>query len=308
MSVISASRRTDIPAFYADWLVNRVRAGFCHWRHPFTGQVYRVSLAPEDVIAYVFWTRNPSPLLPHLPELETRGCRYYVQFTITGYGAPLELYAPTLDAAIRAFRATAAHVGPERVIWRYDPIVISSITPPAAHAERFERIAAALAGYTRRCTFSFLDLYGKTRRNLARLTQRHGITFEPLADHARRALVAHMAAAAAENDMQLVTCCEDDHERVPGVCAGSCVDLGLLRRLTHDPALALPQRPTRDHCGCVKSVDIGAYDTCLFGCAYCYATNSRTAARRRRDSHDPADTILYRPDSLRGVDLDAAAH
>ncbi|MCZ2097685.1 MAG: DUF1848 domain-containing protein [Anaerolineae bacterium] len=305
MTVISASRRTDIPAFYSEWLLNRVRAGFCHWTNPFSGQVYRVGLGPEDVTAFVFWTRNPRPLLRHLPELDARGYRYTFHFTLTGYGRPLETHNPDPQAAIAAFRTLALHAGPEFVVWRYDPIVISTRTPLAYHRQRFAELAAQLEGSTRRCTYSFLDFYGKTRRNLAAVTAQHGYHFREPTVLERQDLLEDLSAIAEQHGMTLVSCCEEDYTTIPRVYRGSCVDLDLLSRLTGQPALALKPHPTREHCGCVRSVDIGSYDTCLFGCTYCYATNSRSAAQRQRAAHDPHDTILNRPERLRGQNLDA---
>lgn len=305
MTVISASRRTDIPAFYSEWLLNRVRAGFCHWTNPFSGQVYRVGLGLEDVTAFVFWTRNPRPLLRHLPELDARGYRYTFHFTLTGYGRPLETHNPDPQAAIAAFRTLALHAGPEFVVWRYDPIVISTRTPLAYHRQRFAELAAQLEGSTRRCTYSFLDFYGKTRRNLAAVTAQHGYHFREPTVLERQDLLEDLSAIAEQHGMTLVSCCEEDYTTIPRVYRGSCVDLDLLSRLTGQPALALKPHPTREHCGCVRSVDIGSYDTCLFGCTYCYATNSRSAAQRQRAAHDPHDTILNRPERLRGQNLDA---
>lgn len=307
MAVISASRRTDIPAFYSEWLLNRVRAGFCHWANPFSGQVYRASLAPEDVTAFVFWTRNPRPLLRHLPELDARGYRYTFHFTLTGYGRPLETHNPDPQAAIAAFRLLARHTGPEFLVWRYDPIVISTRTPLAYHRQRFAELAAQLEGSTRRCTYSFLDFYGKTRRNLAAVTAQHGYYFREPTVLERQDLLEDLSAIAEQHGMTLVSCCEEDHTRIPRVYRGSCVDLDLLSHLTNQPALVLKPHPTREHCGCVHSIDIGSYDTCLFGCTYCYATNSRNVAQRQRAAHDPHDTILNRPERLRGQDLDALA-
>ena len=208
MTVISASRRTDVPAFYAEWFVNRVRAGFCHWSNPFSGQIYRPSLTPEDVTAFVFWTRNPRPLMRHLPELDARGYRYYFHVTVTGYGRPLETHNPDPDAAIAAIRSLALHVGPQYVVWRYDPIVISSRTPLAYHRQRFAELAAQLEGSVERCTYSFLDYYGKTRRNLATITAQHGYQFREPCWNARP---ARMTAIAERHGITLVSCCEDDH-------------------------------------------------------------------------------------------------
>lgn len=305
MTVISASRRTDIPAFYAEWFLNRVRAGFCHWSNPFSGQIYRAALTPEDVTAFVFWTRNPRPLMRHLPELDARGYRYYFHVSLTGYGRPLETHNPDPEAVIAAVRSLALHSGPEYVIWRYDPIVISTRTPPAYHRQRFAELAAQLEGSTQRCTYSFLDFYGKTRRNLSAIAAQHGDRFREPTVLERQDLLEDLSAIAERHGMRLTSCCEEDHDQIPRVYRGSCVDLELLSRLTGQPALALKPHPTREHCGCVHSVDIGSYDTCLFGCTYCYATNSRRAAQRLHAAHDPHDTILNRPERLLGQDLDA---
>jgi hypothetical protein len=304
MYVISASRRTDIPAFYSRWFMNRVRAGFCHWLNPFSNAVYRTALAPEDVIAFVFWTRNPRPLMAHLAELNARGYKYYFGVSLLGYGRPLETHNPSLEEAIGTFQDLALQTDPRYVVWRYDPIVISSRTPPQYHVERFAHIARRLEGCTTRCIYSFVDFYGKTRRNLAQVTATEGVTFTTLSTDQRYRLLSDLAEIAAAHGITLQSCCEDDARHVAGVQTGSCVDLGLLRDLTGDRELMIKAQPTREFCGCVKSVDIGSYDTCLFGCRYCYATNQRSTARRNFGAHDPNDTILYRPPQLAGVDLD----
>ena len=309
MRVISASRRTDIPAFYSRWLLNRIRAGFCHWLNPFASQVYRVSLAPEDCLALVFWTRNPQPLLAHLDFLRREGFRFYFQLTITGYPRPIESHTPPLEEAIASFRRLSQLVGPERVFWRYDPILLGDLTPERYHVERFDRISGELAGYTRRCYFSFVDLYGKAVRNLGKAGREHGVALvgQPAPD-ARLDLVRRLRDLAARRDITLHACCEPALA-VDGIQRAHCVDADVVQTLWADaapdsrPALALRAAPTRKGCGCVESADVGAYDTCVFGCAYCYATNSREAALARLRAHDPDDSILCRPESLRGVDL-----
>ncbi len=153
--LISASRRTDIAAFYGRWLLRRLEAGFCEWIHPFGGRLNRVSLKSEDTLAIVFWTRNPAPLLPVLPEIEAAGHSFCFHFTLTGYPEELESHNPPLGASLRNFRRLSGLVGPEAVIWRYDPIVISTITPPAFHLRNFASIARELRGAARRVYFSF---------------------------------------------------------------------------------------------------------------------------------------------------------
>jgi len=275
--------------------MNRIRAGFCHWSNPFSGQVYRVSLKPEDCTALVFWTRNPAPMLPHLDELEARGYTFYFHYTLIGYSRPLESHNPGMDAALHTFERLSDRLGPERVLWRYDPILISDLTPLDFHRERFALLVERLAGLTERCTYSFLDMYGKTERNLAK------ISVEPTAleGQDRFAFLRDLVSSAEPKGIHLYSCCEEDFQHVPGLRRGSCVDADLLARLLHAEPLDIKPQPTRLHCGCVKSVDIGSYESCLFGCAYCYATNSRSAAQRNYAAHDPTDSILIRPPRLR---------
>jgi hypothetical protein len=158
--IISASRRTDIPAFYAEWMVNRVRAGFCTVPNPFNRhQVSCVSLRPEDVDAIVFWTRNPRPLIPRLGELDHCGLRYYFQFTILGYPRELDPKSPSVGAAVEAFKDLSGRLGPRRVIWRYDPLIFTSLTTAGFHRENYGRLAEALRGHTRRSVVSVVDIY-----------------------------------------------------------------------------------------------------------------------------------------------------
>ena len=164
--VISVSRRTDIPAFYTEWFMNRLRAGFCHWMNPFGGHVYRVSLLPGDCLALVFWTRNARPLIPHVADLRARGFHFYFQYTINGYPREIDSHAPPAGAAVAAFCRLAESMGPGLVMWRYDHVMLSSVTPVSYHIERFESLSAALQGSTDRCYVSFLYSYGKTERNL----------------------------------------------------------------------------------------------------------------------------------------------
>ena len=158
--IISASRRTDIPAFHAAWFLQAVREGSCRVANPFNpAQVSEISLRPEAVDALVFWTRNAAPLLPHLAELDARGYRYYFLYTLTGYPRVLEPGVPPREEALATMRRLAECLGPDRLIWRYDPIILTTITPPAYHAENFARLAATLRGATSRVKISFFDEY-----------------------------------------------------------------------------------------------------------------------------------------------------
>jgi hypothetical protein len=296
--IISASRRSDIPAFYSRWFLRRLEAGYCEWLHPFSGKLERVSLLPEDCLAIVFWTRNPAPLFPLLREIRASGHLTCFHVTLTGYPKPLESHNPGMEVSIERLRSLVERVGSESVTWRYDPIVVSSCTPEAFHLERFESIARSLDGLIRRVYCSFVDRYGKTQRNFERVSRQYGVAFPDVDVAAERTLALRLRDIADRHGMVLHACCEDDLVDA-GLEKGRCVDLDLIRKLRTDVCETLKRRPTREQCGCTESVDIGAYDTCAFGCAYCYATRSRDIALTRLREHDPADTLLWRPPRLR---------
>lgn len=290
--IISASRRTDIPAFYAEWFVNRLKAGYAEVRNPFNRhQLRRVSLARENVDAIVFWTRNAANLMPHLPLLDAMGHAYYFQVTITGYPRALEASVPKLAAAMETFRALGDRLGPERVVWRYDPILLSNLRDVAGHKRQFESIAAGLAGKTRRVVISFADFYRKTERNLKAVD---GLAWQDIAaiPEAMAELAAFLASVAAGNGMEIQTCAEAHDLSRFGVAPGKCIDDAQLRSVFGIDVTARKDKGQRTECGCVQSVDIGAYNTCLHGCAYCYATYNGALAARNRAGHNPMSPCL----------------
>ena len=308
MRVISASRRTDIPAFYSPWLFNRLRAGFCHWMNPFSGDVYRTSLAPDDVLALVLWTRDPRPMLGRLDELDDLGFagHYYFHVTINSYGKPLDPHVAAPARLVEAFHRLSTHVGSRRVIWRYDPILFTEDArlDEAWHLKEFERLAASLHGQTDSCYFSFASYYGKTSRRIRAVSRSHGFQFDTEPTPERRlALTRQLRDIATAHGMHLYSCCGPEMLAVPGIRQGHCVDAALLQQLRPDFELGMKSLATRKGCGCAESTDIGAFDTCLFGCEYCYATVSHSAAQKRHRDHDPLDTILWRPSTMVGQDL-----
>lgn len=286
-NIVSASRRTDLPAFYWRWFMSRVEVGSCEVENPFNPRHVRtVSLRPDDVIAIVFWTRDARPMLADVEHLRNAGYAFYVQCTVTGYPREFEPNAACAEAAVPALLELSRRIGTERVIWRYDPIVLSSVTPPTYHADRFSRLASALAGAVESVTVSFCDPYAKTRRAFASLAGKYGWTFHEGTLEERMTLLATLAEIARQNRMGLATCAEGDL-RVPGVEPARCVDPRLLLQLRPDLQPKLRAAPTRPGCGCVESVDIGAYDTCPSGCVYCYANRTQELAERRHAAQDP---------------------
>lgn len=302
MNVVSASRRTDIPAFYWRWFMKRLATGYCEVANPFNAaQLKRVSLKPEDVAALVFWTRDASFLLKDASRLRDLGYHFHVHYTLTGYPRELERHTPTAGRAVRTLRSLSDAISPERVIWRYDPIVLGSATPPEYHLENFTKLAEQLSGAVGDVYISFCEPYAKTRRRLAGVAEKTGWSFELEKNTAGQAeLAARLAEIAASHGMQLNSCSQPDLT-APGLETGRCVDPDRIKALRPELELTLKAAPTRPGCGCVESIDIGAYDTCAFGCEYCYATSSFALPSRHLKEHDPDGSMLWRPPSGEGV-------
>ncbi len=290
--IISASRRTDIPAFYTPWFMNRVRAGYCTVPNPFNrAQVSRVSLEPADVSVIVFWTRHGRPLLRHLKELDDRGFRYFFLYTLMENPRWLDPKRPSLAAAVETFLRLSAHVGPERMIWRYDPIVPGTETSVAFHLETFRRIAGRLRGATRRSIISIVDIYRKNRGRMASLPGM-GPACAGFSRPDREALLAGLSAIAREEGLLLTSCAEEAEVAASGIAPGKCIDSDYITGTFGVKTAAQKDPSQRRACGCVVSRDIGCYDTCLFGCAYCYATSSFKTAAKNHAAHRPDSPSL----------------
>ena len=280
--IISASRRTDIPAFYSEWFMRRIHQQYCLCVNPFNRhQVTQVSLQPEDVDALVFWTKNAEPLLSRLPELDARGYRYYFQYTLNGYGELFEPNLPELERCIETFLQLSERIGAERVIWRYDPVILSSRTDVSYHQQRFGYILERLQAATRRIVVSIVDDYRKASHNFKRL-QVQGLTIQT--DYRAEQLASlctFMSELAGRHNIPVYSCAESLDLTPFGIFPGKCVDGELIARLFNVQVKAGKDRSQRRECGCLQSKDIGFYDTCLHGCAYCYAGTLQSGLRNR---------------------------
>ncbi|MDR0906103.1 MAG: DUF1848 domain-containing protein [Oscillospiraceae bacterium] len=288
--IVSASRRTDIPAFYSEWLVNRLREGFALVRNPMNAsQIRRVELAPESVDGFVFWTKNAAPMLPKLgAEFELlRAFPYYFQYTVTAYDTDIERGLPSKrDVVIPAFRELAARVGAERVVWRYDPILFTRRYDFDYHVRAFTRLCDLLAGSTRRCVVSFVIPY----KSIAGSFRAAGIEV-PQGD-TRLRLIEKLLQIAAERGITLCACCESPEVYALGVSQTACVDAVLLGEIAGKPLDVKRDKNQREGCNCAASVDIGAYNTCLNGCAYCYANHGERRVAANAAAHDPKSPLL----------------
>jgi hypothetical protein len=279
--VISASRRTDIPGFYSEWLLNRLKAGFVYVQQPYSGRMSRVSLKPEDVTALFFWSKNYRPLLSKLESVEKTTKNLFFHFTITA-NRELEVHAPDPDEAVKDYIFISRRYSPDHIIWRYDPICITDKLSFEAHSERFVRLATLLKGHVTRCIISFAHPYKKSLANFRRYTDH---TLTELSWDAKREYAGRLAAIAEKFGITLYACCNEHlvHERIE---KASCIDGVYLSRLFNAPIDTRPAA-TRKECGCSKSADIGAYDTCGHGCVYCYANMDKDRACSNVEKHNP---------------------
>lgn len=287
--IVSASYRTDIAAFYGDWFARRFRAGYARVRNPYGGPAYTVPLR-EGVDGFVFWTRNARPFLPVLHEIRAAGFPFVVQYTVTGYPRPLETSVVAADEAVATIHELARTFGRRAVVWRYDPIVATSLTPADWHAETMAWLAARLAGAVDECCTSFATIYRKTTRNMDVAARAHRFLWKDPPDERKRRLLARLAGTVAPHGIDL-TLCSQPQLLVNGVAPAQCVDARRLSDLAGRP-IAARTKGNRPGCFCAESRDLGDYDTCPHGCAYCYAVASRTTAKRRFQAHDPEGEFL----------------
>ncbi|MBI2302363.1 MAG: DUF1848 domain-containing protein [Armatimonadetes bacterium] len=293
--IISASRKTDLPAFYGEWFRNRFRAGYCRVVNAYNrAQQRSVSLLPADVDGFVFWTKNLGPFFPALDDVATVDVPFVVHYTINPYPGEIESAVAPPSRSVEHCRRLAREHGPRRLVWRYDPILSSDLTPPEWHVRQFARLAAQLEGCTDEVATKFLNPYDKTRRNLDRSAARHGYRWwdPPVAE--KTEIVRQLAGIAAEHGMTLRVCCQPELEG-DGVAPAVCIDAARLAALG-GRLFRAEARAIRTGCRCAASVDIGEYDTCPHGCVYCYAVQRPEAAAERYGRHDPAGEYLFPPD------------
>ena len=284
--ILSASRRTDIPAFFSEWFMNRIREGFVMARNPMNyNHISKINLSPEVVDCIVFWSKNPAPLVPFLDEIK-KAYPFYFQYTINGYERDLEPNLPSIDERIRTFLDISEKYGKDSVVWRYDPIILTDRYTPEWHTKTFARIAERLKGYTDTCVFSFVDLYDKVKNNMKQFA------VFPLSEAETETISAAFSRVAMANGMKLNTCSEAVDLSRYNIGRSCCIDKSRIEKLTGCEIKAKKDNNQRPECGCIESVDIGQYNTCLHGCKYCYANYSRASVETAFEKHDPHSPLL----------------
>lgn len=305
--IISASYRTDIPAFYPEWFLRRVDAGFAQTVNPYSRRIQTIPLTREAVDGFVFWTRNVEPFLSVLDEMRRRGFSFVVQYTITSYPRALDRATISAERAISHLHVLSRAFGPAVAVWRYDPVILTSLTPVDWHVDTFARLSRAIAGAVDEVVLSFAQIYRKTARNLGAAARLHRFQWsDPPAEEKIR-LLSRLAAIAVENNLRASLCGQPDllaagpgHAVANGLSEARCIDANRLEQAAGKAmqAIAAARKPHRSGCGCFASRDIGDYDTCPHGCVYCYAVSNQRHAKARLASHDPFGERLATPDQI----------
>lgn len=284
--IISASRRTDIPAFYSDWFFNRIKERYVLVPNPYNSKmISRISLDPAVVDCIVFWSKNPAPMLEKLDKLKEYN--YYFQFTLNPYGPEIENHLPIISKRIDTFKRLSDRIGKEKVIWRYDPVLTNETYTPGFHKEKFAEIAYELKEHTEKCMLGFIDHYQHIRTAVSRFN------IQPLLKADIEEMAASFKKTVDTCSIQLNTCTVKVDLTHLGIPGGLCIDNQLVERIAGYPISVRKDKNQRDICRCAESIDIGTYESCLNGCIYCYAIKGNyNTVKYNLNKHDKNSPML----------------
>ncbi len=296
-TIISASRASDIPAFHSRWLVQRINEGYVPWRNPFNGKVDIVSFSKTRLV--VFWSKNPAPLMPYLDFFDTTIKNYYFQFTLNDYeNEKFEPHVPPLEERIETFMRLSLKIGKEKVIWRFDPLIMTNKLGVPELLRKVENIGNQVKGFTEKLVFSFADI-GQYKRVSGNF-RRNNIPWRDFQPHDQMEFARGLQQLNKSWNLEMATCAEDIELSQFAIHPNKCIDDNLIVRLfSHDTPLmiflgktispsfpadsiyrgSLKDKGQRRFCGCIKSKDIGQYNTCAHGCIYCYANRNKTVVK-----------------------------
>lgn len=288
-NIISVSRRTDIPAFYTEWFINRLKDGFAYYKNPFRNEYIHVSLKRDDVTGFVFWSKNFSPLLSKLELIESISKYLFFHFTITGLPNEIEVNVPPANITIQDMIYLAKRYSSNNIIWRFDPICITNRITFQQHLENFIYCAEKLRGYINICYISFVHPYARVYRNFKKYTS-HSLVISM--SQQRIEYSNKIASIAQKYEIKIYACCNNDIVGL-NVLKGSCINIKNLSAVWHlNNTIKAKISPTRKGCFCTRSIDIGAYNTCGHGCIYCYANSDKEKAFSFIKKHQPTSLSL----------------
>lgn len=283
--IIQTGMRTDIPAFYSKWLLNRIKEGFVLVRNPYNPiQVTKYRLTPDVVDLIAFCTKNPAPMLPHMDALKAYGQYWFI--TITPYGKDIEPNVPDKEKVMEDFKRLSGIVGVDSMGWRYDPIFIDEKHSVKWHISEFEKMAENLSGYTKSCVISFIDIYKKVERNFPSAGE--------VSKADRIGIGKEFIRIGAKYGMTIRPCAEGDELAAYGADCSGCMTVNTFETALH-AYLDVPKRKSNQRngqCACLLGVDIGAYDTCGHLCKYCYANTNAAFVKENMRKHDPLSPFL----------------
>ena len=281
--IINTGCRTDIPAFYPKWLINRIKEGYVMVRNPYNpSQVTKCSLNPEVVDCMAFCTKNPEPILKYLDQLDIY--RQYWFVTITPYGKDIEPNVPDKEKVIESFKKLSRHVGINSIAWRYDPIFLNKEFTLNKHIEKFKELAEKLKGYTKDCTISFLDLYEKVKRNAPNI--------KPPSKKEQIDITKAFVKIGKENNMIIHGCCEGKFLSEYGLDCSGCMSKDIVEKSINVKLNPPKRKNIRDGCDCLMGNDIGSYDSCGHLCKYCYANSNKRAVKENMKKHIETSPFL----------------
>lgn len=325
--IISASRATDIAGFFGDWFVDKWQKGECKWKNPFNGKFYTISL--KKARAVVFWSKYPQNFFKHLDFIKENIPIFYFQYTLNDYDKNIEQNLPNLNKRVECFKNLSEQICKDRIIWRFDPLILSDEISLQNLLEKIEFIGDELKNHTEKFVFSFLDIYGKTGRNM----HKAGIKYiewnvESMNEFAQK--LSDLKSKKGWN-FTISTCAEKIDLDKYGITHNKCIDDDLILKLLkqkiekqgdfikdcdkelldylgwkYDKNLEnqngefikisttnMKDKGQRKECGCIASKDIGAYNTCPFGCVYCYANDNLETPKANFKNHNPQSEILF---------------
>ena len=272
--------------------MQRLDEGYAGYLNPFGNTVHQVSLLPEDVVCFVFWSKNFTPFMEELKGIQSRGYHFYFNYTITGLSSYFEKNVLNEKMTSENLQNLAEEYGVKKMNWRYDPIIISDITPVQYHIERFEQLFEKLAAYCGRCIISFATHYPKVKKQFEKLKKETGINVSIPSVEDKKKIVEGITKIASKNHLEINICCEteltDDI-----ILPARCIDGDLINELFPDTLnLKFKKGSLRKNCGCCMSKDIGKYDTCPHGCNYCYANSNDKIIKKNQNEMDIESPIL----------------
>lgn len=283
--IVSVSRRTDIPAFYSEWFFERLQVGHVLIKNPFNRkQISKVILNKETVDCFVFWTKDPSDFIKGLDKLE--GYKFYFQYTLNSYSDDIEVNVKRKKQLIETFIKLSKKIGKEKVIWRYDPILLNEKYTKGYHYKWFEFIASKLSGYTDKCVISFIDEYKEIKKNA------HDLQLKNISEEDMLEIASKLVKIANKYNIIIESCAEKVDLDICGVKHGACIDRELVSMITGKDFINTKKDNMRIGCNCIKSIDIGEYNSCLHKCKYCYANYNSALIEKNFNSNNIKSPLL----------------